>query len=238
MRTLTHKLTVFMLAFLLAMPLAGCRDDEIPSANPSLVYPEGELAPGAGPYVSAQPSVKAEGTVVFAIAGVKHGGVSVDSAMAGIDPATGVVTLTVPDTAEAVGEYLISVSVSVDGRTTTYPDALRVVVRGILFEESDVVLQRGEERVIPVGEVCLVQTGETLFSLEVPEEGTNSYAGISVDAGSCAVTVAADADAGVYPISIRVTNRTNPDGTLFSDVLTLTVESEPYGLSMNRLRLR
>ena len=220
-----------MMMWLSVMLLSGCRDYDIPAANGSLLYPDGEAALDASPYVSARPSVKSDGTATFSIDGVKHDGVSVDSSMAGIDPETGVVTLMFPSGAASVGEYLVSVAVTSDGNVVHYPDVLRVVVRGICFEEPSVVLQRGEELLIPADKVYLAQTEGTLFALDMPEETSVSYAGISLDPRTCAVSVSADTDAGVYPISIRATNLTNPEGALFSDVLTLTVESKPYALS-------
>lgn len=223
------KLLSFVAAVLLAAGTTGCQDYEIPAADISLSYPVGEMVLGGGTYTSGRPTVRGGSELQFAIAAVTHNGEAVDASIAAINPVTGVVTLTPAGDASAVGRYLVSVRLT-DGETTTdWPDALTVIVKGILFTESNVAATRGEALTVSVDDFYLAETDSCRYALFVPDNGVD-YSCISVDEKSCAVTVSAEAEAGIYPVSIEVTNPTNPDGFVFEDVVTLTVESRPYNL--------
>lgn len=228
MKTCKNLLSVLLSAMLIAS-LTGCRDYDIPAATTSLSYPAGEMTLGEGTYTSAAPTVRTTSVPQFVVTAVKHNGAAADLALATVDAATGVVNFTPSSDPSAVGEYLISIRL-VDGDTAEeYADVLKVVVRGIVFEHPEATAIRGEELTVEVSHAYLVQEQGSVFTLEVPE-GNPDYAHFFVDKTTCAVKVSAEAEAGVYPLSIRVTNRTNPDGILFRDVLTVTVESKPYDL--------
>ena len=223
------KLLSFVAAALLAAGTTGCQDYEIPAADISLSYPVGEMVLGGGTYTSGRPTVRGGSELQFSTASATHNGEAADASIAAINPLTGVVTLTPAGDPSAVGRYLISVRLT-DGETTTdWPDALSVIVKGILFAEPHVAATRGEALSVPVEKYYLAQTEGCTYTLEVPENAAG-YSCISVDKNDCTVTVSADAEAGIYPVSIRVKNRTNPDGFVFEEVLTVTVESRPYDL--------
>lgn len=229
MKTCKNLLPVLLSAFLLITGLTGCEDHDIPAANTSLSYPAGEMTLGEGTYTSATPTVSTSAAPQYAVTGVKHNGAAADLSLATVNASTGVINFTPASDPSAVGDYLISVRLMDGDNAVDYPDVLKIVVKGIVFENPEVTAVRGEELTIPVDNTYLVQETGTVFTLEAPE-GDADYAHFSVDKATCAVTVAPEAEAGVYPISIRVTNRTNPNGTVFTDVLRITVESRPYDL--------
>lgn len=223
------KLLSFVAAAMLAAGTTGCQDYEIPAADISLSYPVGEMVLGGGTYTSGRPTVRGGSEMQFAIASVTHNGEAADASIAAINPVTGVVTLTPATDLSAVGRYLVSVRITDGDRTTDWPDALSVIVKGLLFKETHVAASRGEALTVSVDDFYLADTDSCRYALVVPDNGID-YSCISVDEKSCDVTVSAEAEAGIYPVSIRVTNPTNPSGFVFEDVVTLTVESRPYDL--------
>lgn len=218
-------------ALLLFAGATGCSDHDIPAANPSLSYPAGEMFLGAGSYISALPTVQVSGTPEFSIISVTHEGEEADPSIALIEPTTGAVMLFPGTDPSAVGTYLVSVRMRTGERTQDYPDALRVVVKGLLYEAAHVAATRGEETCFPLVRSHLVQPEGTRYSLVLPDD--DSYAAFSIDPESGDVSVSADADAGIYPLTVRVENTTNPDGFDFENALTVTVESRPYDLTYN-----
>lgn len=230
MKTFKNLSSVLVAVLLAVAGLTGCQDYEIPAADTSLSYPAGEMLLSAGSYTSARPSVRAASDCQFSITGITHNDEAADAAIASIDAQTGIVTLTPGNDPQAVGNYLVSVRLTAGGATRDYPDVLKIVVKGIVFAETVVTTARGEELTIPADQTYLVQQEGTEFTLAAPEGQEEEYAHITVDKATGAVSVDAGAEAGIYPISIRVKNRTNPDGTLFANVLTLRVESAPYDL--------
>ena len=229
MKTCKHLLSLLVVALLCAMGVASCQDYDIPAANTSLSYPSGEMALGSGTYTSAQPTLLAGGEPQFAITKVTHNGKNQNKSIAQIDKTTGIITLSPAESVEAVGEYLVSVQLTVGEQTTEYADALKVIVKGIIFEKDHVAATRGVASQYAMKEAYLAQVEGTHYSLVAPENEPN-YAAITVDPKTCEVKVSADAEAGVYPIAIQITNSTNPEGVVFENVLTITVESKPYDL--------
>lgn len=229
MKTCKNLLPILFAALLLTTGPTGCQDYDIPAANTSLSYPAGEMTLGEGTYTSATPTYRTASAPQFALTALRHNGAAADLSLATVNAATGVVNFTPPSDPSAVGEYLISIRLTDGDTAEEYPDVLKVVVKGILFESAAATATRGEELTIPVKDAYLVQQSGTVYRLEAPE-GNPDYQHITVDKNTCAVTVSAEAEAGVYPLSIRAINRTNPDGMLFKDVLTVTVESKPYDL--------
>lgn len=229
MKTCKNLLPVLLAALLLTTGPTGCQDYDIPAANTSLSYPAGEMTLGEGTYTSATPTYLVSSEPHFAVTAVRHNGAAADLSLATVNAATGVVNFTPPAAASAVGEYLISIRMTDGEQAEDYPDVLKVVVKGILFEPATVTAVRGEELTVPVKAAYLVQETGTVYKLDAPE-GNSDYDHFKVDKATCAVTVAPEAEAGVYSLSIRATNRTNPDGMLFEDVLKVTVESKPYDL--------
>ncbi len=223
------NLMSFLVAALLLAGATGCSDHDIPAANLSLSYPAGEMVLGAGSYTSARPTVYVSGTPEFSLISVTHEGEEADPSIALIEPTTGAITLTPGTDPSAVGTYLVSVRMRAGERTSDYPDALRVVVKGLLYEAAHVAATRGEECCFPLAQSHLVRTEGTRYSLVLPDD--DSYAAFSIDAESGDITVSADAEAGIYPLTVRVVNATNPDGYDFEEALKVTVESRPYDLS-------
>lgn len=231
MKTCKNLLRGLLSALLLTGGLIGCQEYDIPAANTQLSYPAGETALGAGVYLSGQPTVRAYSKPEFAITGATHNAADIDAAIATIDPATGIISVTPASDLTAMGDYLFSVSVTDGGKTTNYPNIFKLVVKGIVFEETTAATTRGEALTIPVKSAYFAQQEGTVFKLVAPESDPNdSYKHFSIDSLSCAVTVDATANAGIYPISIKAKNRTNPDGTVFANALTIVVESKPYDL--------
>lgn len=223
------NLMSFLVAALLLAGATGCSDHDIPAANLSLSYPAGEMVLGAGSYTSARPTVQVSGTPEFSLISVTHEGEEADPSIALIEPTTGAITLTPGTDPSAVGTYLVSVRMRAGERTQDYPDALRVVVKGLLYEAAHVAATRGEECCFPLAQSHLVRTEGTRYSLVLPDD--DSYAAFSIDPESGDITVSADAEAGIYPLTVRVVNATNPDGYDFEEALKVTVESRPYDLS-------
>ena len=237
MKTFANLLIGLFSVAVAAFLFTGCDDDDT-SGNrlTELTYSDGEVALGQA-YVSARPSVYAVGTPSFDLVRVKHNGTVLnDQTLMTIDASTGVITAVAVDDPEGIGEYLASVRVTDNGGSTLYDDAFRLVVKGILF--GDTKVSRGEEKTFPVEGAYFVQEKGTVFSLVLPEGKTaEDYKGISIDPENCALVVDGTAEAGLYPISVGVKNQTNPEGTVFSDLATLIVESEPYGLAYDPARV-
>lgn len=228
MKTRKNLMSFLSAALLLLAGTTGCTEHDIPAANLSLSYPAGEMYLGAGSYTSARPSVQVSGTPEFSLLSVTHEGQQADLSIASITPATGAITLTPGTDPSAIGTYLVSVRMQAGERTQDYPDALRVVVKGLRYEADHMAATRGEEQSFPLVESHLVQPEGTRYALVLPD-GADA-ASFSIDSKSGTVTVSADADAGTYPLTIRVTNATNPQGFDFENALTITVESRPYDL--------
>lgn len=228
MKTCKNLLSVLLSAMLIAS-LTGCQDYDIPAANTSLSYPAGEMTLGEGTYTSAAPTLRTTSAPQFVVTAVRHNGAAADLSLANVNATTGVINLTPPSDPSAVGEWFVSVRLVDGDYAEEYPDVLKVVVRGIVFEHPEVTATRGEELTVPVQHAYLVQETGTVYTLVMPDHNPD-YTHFSVDKSTCAVTVSADAEAGVYPLSIRVVNRTNPSGFVFANVLTVTVESKPYDL--------
>lgn len=229
MKTYTKLLSGLLSALLLLVGLAGCQDYDIPVANTSLSYPAGEMALGGGTYTSARPTVRSFSTPRFTISGITHNGQPTGTSLAIIDNATGVISITPSSEFTALGNYLVSVRVTDADGITDYADAFKLVVKGMLFDKG--VTTKGQSKTFLPKETFLVQQQGNVFSLVIPENDVNGdYTHFSIDSLTSAITVDAQMEAGVYPVSIRAKNRTNPNGVVFEEALSVVVESKPYDL--------
>lgn len=229
MKTFNRLLLLLSAATLSGAMFSACDDDDkIPATNPSLCYSVGEIALGTTTYTSIIPSVSLPaGDREYSIRQITLNGNPTDQASATIDP-QGRITLTVGSTPDCAGHYAVSVRIAVNGEEFLYNDALRVTVTGLRFKEETVSIKHLEGLTLPLQEVYLAQTAANRFSLDAPAD---RYAHISINPADGSLIVDPAAEAGVYPISIKVVNNTNPSGYVFRNLTTLYITSKPYALS-------
>lgn len=230
MKTCKRLFAVVLTLVLLVTGSTGCQDydKDIPAMNVSLSYPEGEMTLGSNSYASAAPTVQKNGDAVYAITRITHNGEEADLSLASINE-LGIILLTPGKEVEAVGEYLISVDMTVNEKTHHYPDALRVVVKGLKYEADQLGAKRGEEKSFEIVDTYLVQQKGSKFELVYPSDN-EEYNHFTIDKNTATLKVDATAEAGFFPIDIRVVNASNPKGFVFKAVTTIVVESKPYGL--------
>lgn len=236
MKTIMNLIPLLLWVGILALLTPSCNEDE-PSGGAelsALSYATGEVALADADYVSAVPSLFSTSKTTFSIVKVSQNGQQVPNTapeIMTINPDNGVITARIKADASYAGEYFVSVNVKNSSANRSYADVFRLVVKGISYESDIIKVAMGEAKKIPVKDIHVAQPTGTKFYLAIPKGSTPAaYAGITVDSLTCELNIAANTDAGVYPISIKIVNLTNTAGSTLDNVTKIAVESKPYDL--------
>ncbi|MBB6461878.1 DUF4958 domain-containing protein [Flammeovirga kamogawensis] len=214
--------------------LSGCEPEQqtnvlLPPSNLSYVHVIGAAESGQG-FTTPRPAVQTSSTPAFHLVSVKgaNGGEYIDGEVT-LDSVSGIISLA--NGHQLIdGDYYASVSVKNNYGDTDFTDVFQFtvlpsIVSGITYTPNEYTIMRGEEELTT--EAPTIEGGSSPYTFK---SVNNSFFAIDSASGVVSLPQTSALDAGVYNLSVTVTNATNED-VVASNAIKVNYESAPYEIT-------